>query len=1374
MATSRKTRPWISVGAVAAAVMAGLIWFSCRFTAVPELAADEAPGRIELPPAPAEPASPDGEPLPAYPWALGEVDLLRQTPEQAAAKSQGCVVCHEGAGDPHGSTALNLGCVDCHGGDPTAADMHMAHVLPQLPGAWPDSANPVRSYTLLNHESPEYIRFVNPGDLRVAHLSCGTTACHCNEVLQVRKSMMTHGCMLWGSALYNNGSVPFKWPRYGESYSMHGVPQRMQTVPPPTPEEIEKKGILPYLDPLPRFQVSHPGNVLRIFERGGRFVTVDPGVPERLEVAGRPVGRLSNRGLGTANRTDPVFIGLQKTRLFDPTLNFFGTNDHPGDYRSSGCTSCHVIYANDRSPIHSGPYARYGNRGTAAAEVDWRKGGVVTSVDPTIRKDAPGHPIQHKFTTAIPTSQCIVCHVHPGTNVLNSYLGYMWWDEETDGEFFYPHEPKELTAEEFVRSEMSNPDEAAARGLWSEPEFLADSVQLNSQLKHTQLADFHGHGWLFRAVFQRNRKGILLDRDGEEIHEATTRQLQAAIALPQYEKRLYEDRTWSEEDRRQLAALEERLREKGRDIPVHLMDAHLAKGMHCIDCHFVQDVHGDTKLYGEVRAAIEIRCEDCHGDVERRAFEIAGDRPQLRTSGPAAKDASPDGTVPRGRDLTALRTPFGKRRFEVRGDHVIQNSMVEPNVSWRVTQVRDTVDPTHLDYNPLSALSKTVRFDDDGRFAWGDLPAGGEPACAHSGTRISCIACHSSWNPSCYGCHLPQRANQKMPDLHNEGDITKNYVSYNFQTLRDEVYMLGHDGNVTENRIGPARSSCAIHVTSYNGNREAIYTQQQTISAEGLSGIAFSTNVPHTVGGKGQTKLCSDCHVSTGNNNNALLAQLQMLGTNYLNFIGRYCWVAAGEHGLYGVIVTEAEEPQAVIGSTLHHLAFPHHYEEHVERHKVLPHSHHHPGNDISDNVTRPFRQHEVLDLQVRGEFLYAACGEAGLRVYDVAFIDHKGFSERILTAPVSPVGQKFFLRTKYATSVTAATTIAPDPTRVHFEANDEPSIHAIYGYIFVTDREEGLILVGAGTLLDGNPLNNFLERKLTYNPGGLLNGAKSCSIVGNYAYVCCDAGLVVLCMDEPEHPYVTCVLGEDVLHHPTAVDVQFRYGFVCDEEGLKVLDTTDLSQPKKVASLELPEAHAVYVARTYAYVAGGHSGLIIVDVENPEKPKIEEIYDAGGQMNDVHDVKLGITYVSEFAYVADGCNGLRVVQLTSPETEGNYGFSPRPTPHLVATFPLPHGGHVLSVSEGIDRDRAVDESGNQIAVFGRVGAGPLKVEEMRRLYLRPGGSVWKVIDGRRNFAIRPDQREWDLHRQLEEFYNPSRAIPRPQPAANGPSLPSP
>ncbi len=1237
----------------------------------------------------------------AYPMPpeLVGVDLVRQTDEQAAAKSSGCIVCHVGSHDPHYKETVRLGCVDCHGGRADTSIKEQAHVSPRFPEVWRSSANPVRTYTLLNEEAPEFVRFINPGDLRVAHISCGTTNCHAKEVLQNRKSMMTHGCMLWGAALYNNGSVPEKHSRYGESYSMNGSPQRLQTVPPPSEEEQRIHGVVPFLDPLPRYEISQPGNVLRIFERGGRFKT-EVGIPESLEDSGKPRTRLSDRGLGTENRTDPVFIGLQKTRLLDPTLNFLGTNDHPGDYRSSGCTACHVIYANDRSPVNSGPFAKYGNRGLSY------------QADPTIPRDESGHPIEHRFTSGVPTSQCIVCHVHPGTNVMNSYCGYMWWDEETDGELMYPKTQKQLSSEDLIRSQMSNPDEAAARGRWSDPEFLANITDLNPQLQHTQFADFHGHGWVFRAVYKKDRKGNLLDDAGNKIELVTTDKLAAAMKAPEQVQAILKEHA--------LAGDFDPKMRKADGVPVHLMDIHLEKGMHCADCHFVQDAHGNTKLQTEVRAGIEIQCTDCHGTTKERA--------KLVTTGPAAYTSSPEG----GRNLAIMRTPFGKRRFEVRGDKIIQNSMVDKDMAWEVVQVVDTITRGSNHYNEKSALAKTVRFDAQDQMVWGGNTDDPKVVCAHANENMSCIACHSAWNPSCYGCHLPQKANKKLPQLHNEGDVTKNYVSYNFQTLRDDVFMLAHDGDVTKNRIGPARSSCAIHVGSYNGNREAIYVQQQTISAEGMSGIAFSTNVPHTVRGKGATKMCTDCHISKQEDNNAIMAQLFMQGTNYMNFVGRFCWVAGGVDGLSAVEVTEREEPQAVFGSKLHHLAFPEAFEQFVSRGRLLKQAHVHPGRDVSDVVFHPLRQQEILCVQNRGEYLYAACGTGGLRVFDIAFIDDKGFSQRITTAPVSPLGQKFYVPTKYATFVASPTTLAPDPTRTHKPENDEQKVHPLYANIYVTDKYEGLISVGIATTIDGNPSNNFLKREVTFNPGGVLNGARHIAIVGVYAYISCDAGLVVVSLDDPKNPEVKAVLGPEETKHPNAVQFQFRYGYVCDEEGLKVLDVTDPAKPMVINRFDMDDVHNIYLARTYAYVAAGKHGLVILDIEKPQNPRVDQVFDGGGCINDVHDVKLGVTYVTEFAYLADGKNGMRVVQLTGPDTPGNDGYSPRPTPELVATYKLPHGGQALAIAKGLDRDRAVDESGNQIAVFGRVGARPLSLAEQQKLYLR-NGKLWKVSDDPRD-----------------------------------------
>ncbi|MCE9605162.1 MAG: hypothetical protein K8U03_09710 [Planctomycetia bacterium] len=1287
----------------------------------------KAPAEV---PAETVPPVAETDPFP-FPPGFSAEELVKQTVEKAADKSMGCIQCHHGVGDMHAKATVHLGCTDCHGGDASATTKERGHVGARFPEAWPTAGNPVRSYALLNHESPEFIRFVNPGDLRVAHISCG--ACHAQEVLAVRKSMMTHGCMLWGAALYNNGAVPNKRAVYGESYSMCGSPQRLQTVPPPTQEEIEKKGVLPYLEPLPRFEISQPGNVLRIFERGGRF-RLDTGIPEPLEVPGKPRARLSNRGLGTENRTDPTFLGLQKTRLLDPTLNFLGTNDHPGDFRSSGCSACHVPYANDRSPVNSGPYAMFGNMGRTATP------------DPTISPSESGHPIMHRFApgNSIPTSQCIVCHIHPGTTVLNSFTGYQWWDEETDGELMYPKVGKQLTSQQLSESQMSNPDEAAARGLWSNPDFLANVTDLNTQTRHTQFADYHGHGWVFRAVFKKDRSGRILDHRGEVLPEPTNEMLRAAIAVPEL-------------SRKQYAIDETKAPPPQRDnIPVHLLDIHLEKGMHCVDCHFEQDSHGNTKLYGEVRAAVEIQCEDCHGTMDRRPFQkLEGDKlvdSFLRTSGPASDTSSVEG----GRNLELMRTPNGRKRFEREGNKVFQNSMVETNLRWEIVQTIDTIDTKSEHYNPRSHHAKTVRtFDDsapdaaegDAKIKWGGMPR--ENQCAHQSKKMSCIACHSSWNTSCFGCHLPQKANKKLPSLHNEGDVSRNIVSYNFQTLRDDVFMLAHDGDVTGNRIGPVRSSCAVHVGSYNNNRESIYVQQQTISSDGMSGIAFSTNVPHTVRGgntppkdpaalaewlanykpgTNETKMCSDCHVSNKNDNNAIMAQLLMQGTNYVNFIGRYCWVAAGEEGFHGVVATENDEPQAVLGSHLQSLAFPERFQQHQARGKLLEHGHRHSARDVSDTLLHPLRQEEVLNLQARGEYLYAACGEGGLRIFDIAFVDDKGFSQRVSSAPVSPVGQRFFVNTKFATAVAAPTTIAPDPTRNQDPANREPKVHGLYANIYVADRYEGLIVVGAGTLLDGNPLNNFVKREATFNPHGILNGARSITIVGTYAYLCCDAGLVVVSLADPKCPQIETVLGSAVFDEPRAMQAQFRYGFVCDRRGITVLDMTDLAHPVPRAMLPLRDARNIYLARTYAYIAAGAQGLVIVDITNPEAAFIDQVFDAGGCINDLNDVKLGITYVSEFAYLADGHNGMRIVQLTSPETPGNDGFSPRPTPELIATYCLPRGGRALAISKGVDRDRAVDESGNQISVFGRVGAGPLSAVDQHRMYLHRN-RLWSVSD---------------------------------------------
>ena len=256
--------------------------------------------------------------------------LLLQSQADADRKSAGCLTCHTATDSPtmHATGTVRLGCTDCHGGNSEArvgcgprrrippsirrrrTRRIRSPAIPKQADAH-SSANPERAYTKWLRENWDYVRFVNPGDLRVAEKTCGTSGCHTAEVRKVQISMMTHGAMLWGAALYNNGAVPLKTPHFGESYGRDGTPQRLMTFPPPTPEEISKKGILPYLDPLQRWEISQPGNVLRVFERGGK-AKPEVGNPSLDEDPGKPEIKLSSRGFGTELRTDPVFLGLQK------------------------------------------------------------------------------------------------------------------------------------------------------------------------------------------------------------------------------------------------------------------------------------------------------------------------------------------------------------------------------------------------------------------------------------------------------------------------------------------------------------------------------------------------------------------------------------------------------------------------------------------------------------------------------------------------------------------------------------------------------------------------------------------------------------------------------------------------------------------------------------------------------------------------------------------------------------------------------------------------------------------------------------------------------------------------------------------------------
>jgi hypothetical protein len=1427
----------------------------------------------------------------------------------------GCVSCHTKSDHRtmHASPAVVLTCADCHGGNSkVVADrswnkhsmdyvgaMKDAHVLPKFPVGWnwPSSANPKRSYALLAKESPEFIRFVNPSDYRVARDACG--ACHRSIIEASERSLMSTGAMLWGGAAYNNGIVPFKNYMFGESFTRQGEPALLKSASKEigpdgkpmwgtvTPAE-KARGALPILYPLPTWHTIPPGDIFRVFEDGGR--TINPQFPEiglpnstgaiqRLEEPGRPDLKQSNRGPATGLRVAIPVLNIHKTRLNDPFLFQMGTNDQPGDYRSSGCASCHVIYANDREPRHSMSYAKCGRDGqtitadptiNALREGDHRSGAFGTydaakheshehvrgtvlggqgkymggdATDPEESKDragdcaraiqsaaqlvyspaegpaphgtmdehklgqaeahaaagldhkghaggghaegpAPmqdrerGHPLVHAFTRAIPTAQCMNCHMHQPNIFLNSYLGYTMWDYESDAPRMWPGpentspRPENVTDADWSRAFKTqfrpnmaeqrevldrNPEGASTHGLWRDVEFLRNVYDLNKDNKDTQFADYHGHGWNFRAILKRDRRGNLLDAGGDMATYGTDT---AHIVSPD------DPEKWRK-------AGEGKFVEPGPDNPgksVHMMDIHAQLGMQCADCHFAQDSHGNGLIYGEVANAVSIGCKDCHGTPD--AY------PTLMTSNLAAPQ--------KGENLALLRNMDGQRRFEWSTENgrrvLIQRSIIDPKLWWRVSLVKTSVDPQYQGvmepsgkpvFNPKAARAKLMGKSgaDDGLYRFGlGVP---KAERAHGDDDMACFTCHLSWTTSCAGCHLPIEANWKSATHKYEEDYTRNYATYNPQVARDDMFQLGKHmptkssgsdpvkfdaaGDPVSGKAitAPIRSTSALILSSTNINRERIYVQQPPISSPGYSSQAFAPHFPHTVR-TAETKQCTDCHLSQADDNNAVMAQLLLLGTNYVNFVGMNAWFGL-DGGFEAVRVTEWDEPQAVIGSYLQRYAYPDFYRQHVEKNGRELKNWTRGGMFARDlggettgreefvNITKGTSD-AVRCLQMRGEYMFVAEGKGGFRAYDIAAIGDKGFSERIVTAPFSPLGHDTHVDTANATCMALPTNQAIAPTRNTPEmraANQEQPFSPVYHYAFVTDAVEGLIAVNVDTLADGEFRNNFFRRALTFNPGGVLTRARHITLAGDYAYVLTDKALVTIHLTKPWSPAAPCEVsdrkgGETCLEpqitsvvplrDPRATAVQFRYLWVTTANGLELLDVTNLAKPQAVPSATVPltDARRVYLSRTYAYVAAKAQGLVIVDVTAPTRPAIYQAYTADGALNDAEDVIVASTNASLFAYVADGRNGMKVLQLTSPSSQPNfYGFSPEPRPELIAWARTP--SPALALSKGLDRDRGVDETGGQMAVFGRLGSRPFNRQEMEALFLNNAGEPFRV-----------------------------------------------
>jgi LVIVD repeat len=1315
-----------------------------------------------------------------------------------------CASCHNGlsAGHVHGNYKLR--CVDCHGGNdqvnvPAEAFkteavfrdqslLRQAHVLPKPGlarfffgnGVDDDDDGMIDEPAVFNAGKTQvldfgevfepglhgqgggefidtelqrdlnYTRFLNPGDLRVASISCGGKSraaleggggggCHQQTIDIVRRSVMVNQSAVINGAYYGNESQRASWraaqgnvadPRFGAfGYTLdyEGVDQCIDA----TAAQDDAPGgrVQPRFDSacLERRATAQdatvaangPGNAgLPAFEMAqGTLKPVTGVLPnmtieqtgagdQRLPWGGKPSTGDAHSELDpvpcaglqgpdcnvVAGVPDPVDNILRTFRAYYPlnypgsTNNFnftFGTSIRPeidrfktanpyGRGHSSGCSACHVAYSYEgsRAPtqvrqddgtvtpvIDPTTKHREFNRTQDRAAVQGveRLVGRVVSAQERIdtgREQQRTYSEGHNLTAKVTTKTCGLCHGFV-TRINYAYQG-MAEEEQRDSlarrkaiEFTTPNGTAVSIRDSWVREDAGPPLRIVDGDCPQRPcgSGTALGVIELARKRDSELAAMGlvpGAGGCAAEVFTEdcNNNGELdatlvlerRDEDGDVVARTTINE-----DLNGNGKLDLIDRVPREEsiDGRQV-----RYVYGGRNGSTRQMDIHFQRGMHCIDCHFLQDVHGDGHLYSTNWDGIEIECEDCHGAVERAT---------LVTSGPNG-----------GNDLRRGKNHDLQPFFEDKGGSIIQRSRVTPGVFWKVPQTpearsayaREAHDPRHI------AAPKA-----------GSTFAGQQGSSELTSAKLECAACHGSWIHNCMGCHVELNLGDKQRALvDTAGAITASagenevwlsnfnnpgHVNFQLLGLLKSPFVLGVSSTTEQGRLGPFRSSMQVHLTVSDTNGHTThdnltFTTYQAKDANtgranvATSGVAMNQTMPHTVR-PAEARGCESCHplvdAQTRVRNEHVLAQTYGLGTGAYPYAGDWA-IAAGTGGIE---------------------LFEHKQERELAANKTLTASTRFPGMIMEQGNPRTDAKVEPLfdgtagnlgatavttDVALIRNFQPPPAGGTlpgpTLRDLAVMAVDAGGQGRLVIT---DLTGRGHPAAARQSVSSTAKTLILTLPAPPRGLAHLSPDTSDPYVYVAV--GASGVSVVRIADAPRMNATTATVVRTV------LLQGnrtAQDVILAGDLLYVGTQQGTIdVLSLSDPENP---TVLGSVALGAAAAVNRLALAGFVlyaATQAGLASVALDNPSTPTVISPPIGPVATGLAVREGRAYLAAGASGVVEIDVRTPSAPGMP--VSVSPQVGNARDVVVSVMPGQTWLQVLEATGDVAYVKLDNKKS---------------------------------------------------------------------------------------------------------------------------
>jgi hypothetical protein len=1309
-----------------------------------------------------------------------------ETLQVAAPNGGSCLACHDGISDMHPAFALS--CVDCHGGNdavtvPASVDvrdqqiLRASHVLPKEPELWwangadddddgevDEDSEFFRQFEFDNEMNRDvnYLRFINPGDLRVAEVSCGgrnrnalneAMVCHAEVVYDVRRSIMATNAGVTAGALYGNAQLPVaadfgaafaaspaglafdgrdaRIGRAGYAFDFDAIDVSYDrernvfdadaiadkasadcNVEGTANCDVNDVGFEALAGPLfDDGSAADPFGAPLDPGRGKTRTGRDLSFPDRSVDVLQYVANRENRvfppvGSSLELRLQKILgLSTQVTNGFDgrPLTN-------PVDAALRSFRAFHFLTFMDPSDnfanggLENNPFGRFGSSGCTACHVEYgRDGKNVEPKDRTVADNGRQPETDLPLGIRIDKGQRAYAKLHQLKTAVPT-------ETCANCHGFVTRVALALEGKFELETDLTNLETVQTLAT----AFLTpagSTVEIFDNLANFEDGALVNAGEAVTEDLNNNGElDVGEDANGDGVLQVPDRVARSRSFDGRQSKLVY----------------------GGANGSTHLVDVHVEVGMACSDCH-VTSVHGDSNIYTRNWDAEPLECDDCHGTPSARA--------NLTTSGPNGGDALND---------PIWRTPFGKPWFEESGGQVIEHSRTRAGLSWIVPQLVDEVAGT--------AETGRGHYAHNQRLESAPV-AGEERALAHiadSGGKggLECYTCHSSWQPNCLTCHLKMDVSKARQEIWfgngNNEDIFFQLFSY----TRSPFY-LGRAGDVEGNKVAPYRSTMQVHLSVVNGESTVVDNVMMS-SANSLSSLASNPYFPHTVR-ETETKSCARCHTLVDDQsriaNDHLLAEASGQGSGRYMNIGDFVLAATGV-GLEQMDIKA--EPENKPGVSF-------------------------PGFDLSDVDPRSsvdFPTPAATDIALlRG----VAFVNGSSDVADVAIVAHAGGASIIDVTgrdnaglPPTSLGEVDGIGA--VTSVDVIDTAASHSRRFIAATADEV---CTVEFVEVLEPTHVANVLDGGAALSVSPLACVGHQK---------TGVTRVRLHGRFALLAHDAGVSVVELgDGPSPSDLGEPLGEvATFSAPGVVDVASSGRFIyaaAGAGGVVVFDAGPLLYPlfaprdpstaltvdtEAVGAIDAavlqttPDCRGIALQGSHLLIAGGVNGLHIVDVAVPADPVLERTIrdiDNGVPLDDANAVVVAATPTRNYAVVADGQNGVRVVNITpqvdfrtrlaevaaDPNAPGNRGFrlsNERADPltpfdakndnldasavaivtGVVGTAPFrniftfPTDGPALALAKGLSFDNIADKSGRPLRDSWSIGSTPLDQDLVARM----------------------------------------------------------